>query len=136
MGWYYFSGIVVEPVPVGKGEVVAVRPNTKVFIDPTVEASAEVQRLRGRHLLTPCAWPKGEKSLVPKAPVASDVEVPKTPYADALTDNLGAVEVEKPARKKAPAKRKAAPKKKPARAKKAAAEDTASTESDPQGSED
>ena len=124
MGWYFFSGHMVEPVPVGNGEVVAVRPNTKVFIDPSKETSIEVQRLRARGLLNPCSWPKGAKNLVPAEPIeAKAAEV--TPFADAVVENPTApVEVvaeeapKKKPKKKAPAKKKAA-----------------SKESDPEGSE-
>ncbi len=122
MGWYYFSGHSVEPVPVGKGEVVAVRPNTKVFIDAAKETSMEVQRLRARGLLNPCSWPKGEKPLVPAEPIQAK-PVALTPFAEAVVENpTGPVEVVAEAPKKKPKK-------------KAPAKKAASKESDPDGSE-
>jgi len=44
MSWYYYSGVVVRPIPVKKGVSVSVRPATKIeIIEMTPEADALVR---------------------------------------------------------------------------------------------
>jgi len=132
MGWYYFSGTTTEPIPVGKGEVVAARPHSKLFIDASKESSPEVQRLKARGLLAACAWPKGAKKMVPEVviPEPKPVATPATPFAEALVENPPKeVEVEAPVAESNPKKKVAKRKLRAAKAKK-------STESEPTSSED
>lgn len=47
MAWYFYNGTKPLAVPTGGGEVVAVRPGTKVYVDPSIETRADFRRLQG-----------------------------------------------------------------------------------------
>ena len=75
MAWYYYTGSTVLSVPIGKGEVVAARPHTTIFVDPSVENSAAFKRL-GK-VLRRTGAPKEGVDLVPTQPIAQvSVEKP------------------------------------------------------------
>lgn len=68
MAWYYYSGTNILALPVGKGEVLAVRPHTTVFVDPTIECTTAFKRFGS--VLRRTGSPKGAKPLVPAQPIA------------------------------------------------------------------
>lgn len=70
MAWYYYSGSTILSVPVGKGEVLAVRPHTTIFVDPSVEGSAAFKRFS--NVLRRSGAPKGAKPILPAQPIAAD----------------------------------------------------------------
>lgn len=74
MAWYYYTGSTVLSVPIGKGEVVAVRPHTSIFVDPSVENTASFKR--HAKVLRRTGAPKVGVDLVPAQPIAQ-VEVAK-----------------------------------------------------------
>lgn len=45
MAWYYYSGNTILSIPIGKGEVIAARPHSTIFVDPSVEGTTAFKRL-------------------------------------------------------------------------------------------
>lgn len=68
MAWYYYTGSTILSVPIGKGEVVAARPHSTIFVDPSVENTAAFKRL-GK-VLRRTGAPKEGVALVPAQPIA------------------------------------------------------------------
>jgi hypothetical protein len=87
MGWYYYSGEAPAPVPTGGGEVVAVRPYTKVFIAPDAETTAEVRRLLAMGRLCVTSWPKGQKPVKADIDLDKKVQMGSTKFAEAIVEN-------------------------------------------------
>jgi hypothetical protein len=68
MAWYYYTGSTVLSVPVGKGEVVAARPHSTIFVDPSIENTMAFKRLA--KVLRRTGAPKDGVVLVPAQPIA------------------------------------------------------------------
>jgi hypothetical protein len=45
MAWYYYSGNTILSIPIGKGEVIAARPHSTIFVDPSVEGTTAFKSL-------------------------------------------------------------------------------------------
>ena len=74
MGWYYYSGTVVRPIPVKKGLSKSVRPKSKVeILEMTPEANALIRK--GQLRVT-----SRDKGAVP----AAQVPVPQKTVADVV----------------------------------------------------
>ena len=89
MAWYYYSGDSILAVPVGNGEVIAVRPHSTIFVDATVENTAAFKRF-GRFLRRTGA-PKDAKSLVPAQPIAGKIAAPVSIFSDSIVEGSKAV---------------------------------------------
>jgi hypothetical protein len=83
MAWYYYSGSSIIPVPVGNGEVIAARPHTTIFIDPSIETTSAFRRL-GR-VLRRTGAPKGAVIHTPEDPISED---PVSASSDALSESI------------------------------------------------
>lgn len=83
MAWYYYSGNSIIPIPVGNGEVVAARPHTTIFIDPSIETTSAFRRL-GR-VLRRTGAPKDAVVHTPEEPIS---EVPVAVPPDALSESI------------------------------------------------
>jgi len=74
MPWYYYSGAKPVAIPVGDGEVVSVRPHTKVEIQPSSANDVQIRTLSKMGTLRACGRP-------PEAPERAKVDgkVPPPP---------------------------------------------------------
>lgn len=89
MAWYYYSGTSILALPVGKGEVLAVRPHTTVFVDASVESTTAFKRFGS--VLRRTGAPKGAKPAVPAQPIAAvAVAVPHL-MSDSFVEGSAAV---------------------------------------------
>ena len=89
MAWYYYTGSTVLSIPVGKGEVVAARPYSTIFVDPSIENSAAFNRL-GK-VLRRTGAPKGGVDLVPVQPIAQiPIEKPHL-FSDSFVEGKAAL---------------------------------------------
>ena len=68
MAWYHYTGSTILSVPIGKGEVIAVRPHTTIFVDPSVENTTSFKR--HAKVLRRTGAPKVGVDLVPAQPIA------------------------------------------------------------------
>ena len=68
MAWYYYSGNTILSIPIGKGEVIAARPHSTIFVDPSVEGTTAFKRL-GK-VLRRTGAPSNGVNLVPAQSVA------------------------------------------------------------------
>jgi hypothetical protein len=90
MAWYLYIGDTVKPIGIGGGEVIAVRPHTKVEIK---SVGPDVARLVAAGKLRLVAGPKVVPVRVPVVQSVASVkevvsEPVKLPFADALTENV------------------------------------------------
>ena len=67
MPWYYYSGQKPVAIPVGDGEVVSVRPHSKVEIKPSSANDVQIRSLSKMGTLRTCGRP-------PQAPELKKVE--------------------------------------------------------------
>ena len=91
MGWYYCTSEKTVSVPVGKGEVVAARPFSHVFIDRDAETDARVKLLVSRGVLSRSGSPDRSKAvrLVPKqSVVAPKKETIETNFSKAIVEGV------------------------------------------------
>ena len=86
MGWYLYTGSSPSPVPVGNGEVVAVRPNTKVFVPSEAEGKPEVKRLLASGRLCVTSWPRGAKLPKVEVGLAENVNIGSTDFAESISE--------------------------------------------------
>lgn len=87
MGWFYYTGEAPAAVPVGSGEVVAVRPYTKIFIDPSAEGDIAVKRLLNMGRLCVTSWPKGQKPMKTQIDLAEKPKMGSTRFAEAIVES-------------------------------------------------
>lgn len=89
MAWYYYTGSTVLSIPVGKGEVVAARPYSTIFVDPSIENTASFKRL-GK-VLRRTGAPKDGVDLVPAQPIAQvEIEKPHL-FSDSFVEGKAAL---------------------------------------------
>ena len=89
MAWYYYTGSTVLSIPIGKGEVVAARPHSTIFVDPSIENSAAFKRL-GK-VLRRTGAPKNGVDLVPVQPIAQvPIEKPHF-FSDSFVEGKAAL---------------------------------------------
>ncbi len=92
MGWFYSVSERVVSVNIGKGEVVAVRPYSHVFIDPSSEGNHSVKSLVQRGVLQRSGSPdkKNAKKFVPEVPVAEIAIEAKSQFAGSIIEGAKA----------------------------------------------
>ena len=89
MAWYYYTGSTILSIPVGKGEVVAARPYSTIFVDPSIENTAAFKRLA--KVLRRTGAPKDGVDLVPAQPIAQvPIEKPHL-FSDSFVEGKAAL---------------------------------------------
>lgn len=86
MGWYYYTGEAPSSLPVGGGEVVAVRPFSKVFVEERSEGAPELKRLLAMGRLCVTSWPKGQSPIESKVDLALKPAMGSTVFAEAIRE--------------------------------------------------
>jgi hypothetical protein len=89
MAWYYYGGDTILSVHVGNGEVIAARPHSTIFVDPSAENSAAFKRL-GR-VLRRTGAPRDAVIHVPAQPIAGKIVVPANAFSDSFIEGSAAV---------------------------------------------
>lgn len=99
MSWYFNTGTKVVNVDVGKGEVVAVRPQSHVYVDATQENNVNLKYHVRKSILQRCSAPKGLKKqrFVPVVPVEEKLPevVEVSPFASAVKEGIRASKKQK-----------------------------------------
>ena len=89
MAWYYYSGDTILSVHVGNGEVIAARPHSTIFVDPSAENSAAFKRL-GR-VLRRTGAPRNAVVHVPAQPIAGEIVPVANTFSDSFIEGSAAV---------------------------------------------
>ena len=86
MTWYYYSGPIITPIPVGGGEVKAIRPFSKFEVQANEVNGDKLQRLKARGHLRVCGMPAEARS---KPPIRVVVEaVAPSPSEDSFSKSI------------------------------------------------
>jgi len=82
MGWYYYMGSTIRPIPVAKGRSVAVRPHSKFEV---FEEMQEHQDLASRGVIRKTGGPKSPK---PKGAVPKIIkkDIPLGTFAQSIAE--------------------------------------------------
>lgn len=83
MVWYYYSGDTTKPIPDGKGNIIAVRPNTKIEI---FKESPFVKRLISKRKLRITSKPVKNVPKVTEIKEVEGVDVKKTEFSVSVAE--------------------------------------------------
>jgi hypothetical protein len=89
MAWYYYNGNTVLSIQIGNGEVIAARPHSTFFVDPTAENSASFKRLS--RVLRRTGAPRGATVFVPEKPIGGAIVSPPNIFSDSFIEGKAAI---------------------------------------------
>jgi hypothetical protein len=89
MAWYYYNGNTILSIQIGNGEVIAARPHSTFFVDPTAENSAAFKRQS--RVLRRTGAPRGAIILVPEKPISGEIVVHKNVFSESFIEGKDAL---------------------------------------------